>query len=167
MGFTGGQNESRTSKVIIFRAIALRLLFCGLLLGIALAVLSIGAGLPWIVPILMGALIVVMVTLSTFSDRRVALQRGRGDEPWSGTEGYWSSVDSDTPLPKAIQLAKEAIAESGGKGIGVFDGNTVIGWTGSIFSLGEFNRSVQRTRQYVGVTPKPRPIEVPACQVQH
>jgi hypothetical protein len=100
-----------------------------------------------------GPVATLMVIMTIFSDRKLALRAGRGDDPWNGPYVAWNQLASPTPVEAATAVGVRAIANVGGRDAGPVRETTAVGWIGSNFPLfQEFELAVEASTESPGQT---------------
>jgi hypothetical protein len=110
---------------------------------------------PWPILFLMtGAWAVAVGIGSTYSDRKLAIQAGREDAPWSGNRARWAQWHAQTrPITLPTDIALRAIANVGGRRPEFVNASTAVGWIGSSFPyLREYQLAVVLSRGLEGET---------------
>lgn len=74
------------------------------------------------------------VILNVFSDRKVAVRAGRGDDPWNGPYATWNQLTwSGSRNESAAEVGRQAIVNLGGSEATLVNETTAVGWIGSNF----------------------------------
>jgi len=119
------------------RAVALRvaLIFGPLVVLMVLVAVVVPGYKPW--PLLLlffGAFGVVSLIISTRTDRKLLLQVGRPDPPWSGNYAAALPVRAYIAPDRALEVARKAIGHLHASEVQNVDHHTVVGWVGSVWT---------------------------------
>ena len=86
---------------------------------------------PWPVFLTFFTVVVTLLVIwSVFCDRKLAVRAGRGTAPWTGSLARWTQQFAAVSIERAGQVALQAVANVGGRGVEFVDASTAIGWIG-------------------------------------
>jgi hypothetical protein len=118
------------------KAVAQRgtLIFVGYVLVLALAGVAPGHK-PWAaLAIFFGAFGVLLLVVTTRTDRKLLVQLGRSDAPWLGAYAASMPVEAAVAPDVAIGLARRAVVALRASDVTLVGDHTVVGWVGSIWT---------------------------------
>ena len=116
------------------RAVALRAAVVFGPIGVLAIVVAVGRG-PW-APFLLffGAFGVITLVLFTTGDRKLKVDLGRPDAPWSGNYAASRELDTLHTPHDAIGLARQAVLRLSPRNVVTVGDHSVIGWVGSVWT---------------------------------
>jgi hypothetical protein len=120
------------------RTVALRaILIFGPLAVLFLLAFAIGFTDYWPWPLLLGffgAFGLISLFGFTRMDRKLLVDVGKPDAPWSGAGAAWLPVDTDLSPERALRIARSAIIQLDARDVRTIGNHTVVGWVGSIWT---------------------------------
>jgi hypothetical protein len=120
------------------RAVAVRaILIFGPITVVVLLSFAVGVTdyAPWpFPPIFLGAFGLISLFVFTRMDRKLLLDVGKPDAPWSGADAAWLPVDTDLSPQRALRIARSAIIQLDARDIRTIGNHTVVGWVGSFWT---------------------------------